>query len=324
MPTQITVLGLNAVGTSIGLALSGNKEQISRVGNDHDIAIARQAERMGAFDKVVINLHSAVENAGVVVLALPVDEIEETLKQIAADLHPGTVVIDTSPLRVAVLDMAARLLGPECYLVSMAPGLNPQYLHDTAAGPDGAHADLFKKGVMVITSAPGTHAGAIQLAADLSSLLGGIPYYADPLEADGLTAASHTLPMLLSAALVHAAVDQPGWREGRKLAGPAFAHATQPVTLLDERKQLGKIALLNRENVLRVLDNLIQSLQEIRGMVDRGEEDALHEYLTTAREGRAEWLKQRQTADWDAVRSQPAPSVAETFGRLVGWHPKKK
>lgn len=324
MTTQITVLGLNQVGASIGLALSGHKEQILRVGNDREIGIARQAEKMGAFDKIVINLHSAVQDADVVVLALPVDEIEPTLTTIAESLKRGVVVVDTSPVKVAVMESAERLLGAERYFVTLTPAINPSYLDESSSGVDAAHSDLFKNSVMVITSPRGTHAGAIQLATDLAVLVGGAPYFADPLEADGLTAASDTLPKLLAAALLNSVTTQPGWREGRKLAGKTFAHSTRPIDDLGETKVLGTAALMNRQNVLRVLDNLTASLQELRGLVDRQEGEALHEFLLQARENRNVWLNQRMKSEWDLAPTPTRETTVDILGRLVGWRRKEK
>lgn len=323
MTTQITVLGLGPIGMSIGLALAAQKEGLVRFGNDRDLTLMRRAEKIGAFDKTAVNLHAAVQDAGVVVLALPVDEIEETIKLISEDLRAGAVVVDTSPVKVAIGEAAQRLLGPDRYFVTLTPSINPLYLEEVAEGVDAAHADLFKNSSMTITSPPGTHPGAIELAVDLAGLLGSKPYFADPLESDGLMAASHTLPTLLAAALVHTAMDQPGWAEGRKLAGQRFFLTTRPVGSLDESKSLGQSALMNTENVTRALDTLIGSLQNLREMITRQESEALDEYLRQARDSRELWLQQRRSANWETETAPTAPSAGDLLGRLVGLHPKK-
>lgn len=324
MTTQITVLGLNRVGISIGLALAGHKDQVVRVGNDREISLARHAEKIGAFDKVVINLHSAVENADVVVLALPVDEIEPTLTSIAESLKPGAVVVDTSPIKVAVMEQAVRLLGTDRYFVTLTPAINPEYLDESANGVEAAHADLFKNSVMVITSPRETHSGVIQLATDLATLVGGTPFFVDPHEADGLVAANDILPTLLAAALLNSVTSQPGWREGRKLAGRAFAKSTHPIDEPGETKMPGTAALMNRENVLRVLDNLIGSLQQLRRLIDQREDEALHEYLLQARQSRELWLKQREKSDWNVTVAPTTESTVDILGRLIGWRRKDK
>ena len=73
--------------------------------------------------------------------------------------------------------------------------------------------------------------------------------------------ATHLMPQLLAAALFNATIDQPGWREAQKLAGRAFAEASAPIVQSSEAPALGEAAILNRENMLSLLDNLSGGLQ---------------------------------------------------------------
>ena len=319
MPVQITVLGLGQIGTSIGLALASQKDKITRIGNDREPENARIAMKQGAFDSTPYNLPHAVEKADVVILALPVDEIYSTLKLIAQDLKPGAVVINTSPLQVKVNDWAAELISGECHLVSLTPTIAAAYLEEVPGGAETAHADLFKDALIVITSPPNTDPDALKLAADLCSLLGGIPFFADAIEADGLLAAGHLLPRLLAAALVNATAGQPGWNETRKLAGRAYANATSPVLELDESKQLGQTALLNSQNAARVLDNVIAELGLLRDAIAAGDEEALAKQLVQARDARQSWIKARLSGDYTNAPANPLPTSGEILGRLIGF-----
>lgn len=325
MAIQITVLGLGQVGTSIGLALAAHKDQVLRVGSDSLPLAERAASRLNAFDQIKHNLPAAVENADVVVLACPVDEIRRTLEIIAPELKAGAVVIDTSPLNVKVMEWAEELLPPERYFISMLPTLNPAYLESLVEGPEAAHDDLFKNGLMVITNPPSTGSDALKLAADLAVLLGGTPYFGDAWEMDGLLAASHMLPKLLAAALANAVTDQPGWNEGRRLAGRPFAFATGPVLDLDEVKSFGQAALENRENTLRVLDNLLAELETLRDALSGQDAEALAKWIEHAQKNRQEWWAQRKLANWGApARTEPLPTSGEVLGRLIGLGKKKK
>lgn len=324
MTVQITVLGLGRIGVSIGLALAERKGQILRVGNDRDPRRTRDVAGLGAFDQVQHNLPSAVERADAVVLAVPVDEVRKALEEFAPDLKPGAVVIDTSPLQVSAMQWAAGLLPAERYFLSMTPTLNPLYLEETGSGAGAPHADLFKDGLMLIAHLPGVVEGALKLAADLATLLGASPYFADPWEADGLLAAAHILPRLAAAALANAVVDQPGWIEGRKLAGRAFAQATAPVLDPDEAKELGQAALHNKENTLRVLDNLAAELDALRQAIAAGDAAQLAERLERARQSRIKWWGQRSAADWVDQKPEPLPGSREFLGQLVGLGRRKK
>ncbi len=319
MTVQVSVLGLRQIGTSIGLALAKQKEQIRRVGFDRQAGTARQAEKMGAFDRIAANLRAAVENADIVILAVPLDEIRDTLQSIVPYLKEESVVMDTSPLKVSVAAWAKEILPPKCYFVSITPNLNPLYLDDLDHGPDSAHEDLFQNSLMVITHPADIPAEAIQLACDLVVLLGAQMFFADAYESDGLQAAQHQLPRLVSAALLNAATSQPGWKEGRKLAGALFARVTSGVDTFDERELLGQAVLLNQENVLRVIDDLQEALQQLRQAVADQDSQELQKLLERARSSRIDWMGQRLTANWETNFAQPSiPSAVERLGRLIG------
>ena len=326
MAVQLTIVGLGQIGTSVGLALADQTELLYRVGHDLDVRIARQAEKMGALDKVSINLPSAVKDADMILLALPVDQIRETLEVIQNDLKEGSVVMDTGPVKQVVADWATELLPPGRYYIGLTPVINPIYLHEIDSGLTAAHPDLFRDGLIGIVSPPGVPSDAIKLAADLTRLLGASPLFADPLEMDGLVAATHLLPQLLAAGLLNATVEQPGWREGRKVAGRSYAEVSAPVMYPTEPKTLTTAAMLNRENVIRVLDSVVASINAMRKDLLDEDAQSLEERLIRARRGREEWLKQRIAADWTAeeTTSIEAPRASEMFGRLIGVGRKKK
>ena len=323
MTLQITVLGLDQVGCSIGLALANVKDPPRRVGFDRSPETARRAAALKTFDTIPYNLSAAVDKADVVIMAVPVDEIRITLEVIAPDLKPAAIVIDTSPVKVEVMGWAKELLPGHPFL-AMTPTLNPNYLDDLAIGSEAAHADLFKDGLMVITHPAGVDERALQTASDLAVLMGAAPLFADPWEVDGLLAAGRLLPKLLAAALVNAVSGQPGWKDGRKLADRSFGLATAPLLDLDERKTLGQAALLDRQNAVRVLDNLALELDTLRQALQDGDQETLTQWISNARQGRSEWLMVRRAANWSERQSQPTlPTAGEMMGQLIGLRKKK-
>ena len=93
MTIQITIIGLGQIGASFGLALQTKQESIKRVGHDKELSIARQAEKIKAIDRVESNLHRAVREADVVLLCLPVGQLQETMQLIASTYEdPGQVI----------------------------------------------------------------------------------------------------------------------------------------------------------------------------------------------------------------------------------------
>jgi prephenate dehydrogenase len=314
MSVQITIIGLGQVGSSIGLALAGQKN-IKRVGHDKDYETARQAQKAGAVDEIKVNLPASVSDANVVILSIPFSEVRETLGYIAQDLRDGTVVIDTAPAKTTVAKWFNELVPQGRYYVGLAPAAGAGYLHGIDLGVRSARADLFTKGLFMINAPHGTPGEAVTLATDLVSLLGAQTMISDSVEADGLLAATHILPQLASAALLDSTVDQPGWAEARKVAARPYASATAAMAYHDEAKSLGEAAIGNRENVLRVIDAYVASLQKLRDGIDKGDNKSVVEFLEDAVKARDRWLSERTNADWQTLEQTQAET--QSFGEKL-------
>ncbi len=326
MTVQVTILGMGQIGASIGLALQERKDILFRRGYDRELGVARQAQSRGAVDKVHINLPNAVSKADIVLLTLPVSEVRGMLEIIAPDLKEDAVVMDTSPVKQPVAAWMREILPPRRHYVGLTPVLRPDYLFSQDSGVQAARADLFRDTPLLIAAPPGTPSDAIKLAADLTRLIGATPLFAELTEVDSLMASTHLLPQLLSAALINATVGQPGWREGRKLAGRSYTEVSAPIAHLDAPAALGHAAVLNREHMLRVLDGFIAALQHMRKDIESEDAPALSRRLERARAGRERWWAQRMSADWTTADLPEAdvPSASDFFGRLLGINRRKK
>ena len=327
MAIQMTIIGLGQIGASLGLALSGQGELITRVGHDKDYGIARKAQKMGAVDRAELNLHNAVEKAEIVLLAIPMDQIRQTLELIAPDLKEGVVVMDTAPLKEVVAGWVNELLPEGRHYIGLTPVINPAYLLSPTAGLDAARADLFQNGMLAIVAPPRSISEAIRLAVDLSHLIKATPMFFDAVEIDSLMAATHLLPQLMSVALIDATIDRPGWMEGRKIAGGAYAEATDPIRHMDTVKALASALTLNRENSTRMIDWLVAALNGMRSDIEQGQVAALEARFEQAIARVELWWKQRNEANWAAEEvnlREPLPTSSDMLGRWVGLRRKPK
>lgn len=319
MSAQITIVGLGQIGSSIGLALKAHDVNLRRVGHDKDTQAAKESQRMGAVDDVKYNLPASVREAKIVVLALPLAEVRETLRIIAPDLQEGTLVLDMAPAKATVTAWAKEILPPGRHYVGLTPAINPAYLHETEFGVKAARADLFEKGVMAVNTPSGTPGNVFNLAMELVNLLGAMPLLMDTAEADGIFSAMHILPQLTASALLDATVDQPGWLEARKLAGRPYAAVTAGAAHHDDVLSLGESALENRENVVRLLNAYITSLLNLRDEIEEQNREAVLERLNEAWKGRLRWLEERNAAEWLKGEAQEvdAPSFGDRVGQML-------
>jgi prephenate dehydrogenase len=327
MTIQITIIGLGQIGASIGLALAKQKSQVLRVGNDRDWTTAQKAERLGAVDRLQVNQPAAVSEADLVLLALPQDQIPVVLEVIVHDLKEGAVVMDTAPVKGETLELVKKVLPEGRYYVGLVPAIGAEYIEETKHGSEAAHADLFEKSIFAIVSLPGTPYEAIQLGADLCTLMGAGHLFMDAAESDGIMANTHVLPQVLAAALLNFTVGQPGWRDGSKFCGKAYALNSLNLAQMEGPAALSKAALDDRLNLMRSLDTFSAYLGTLRKLLENKDETRLADHLQAAAQGRERWMQERSIGDYASQEIGPQgemPSMGEALGRLVGIKPRSK
>lgn len=302
MSVRMTILGMGQVGASIGMALADKAGEIHRMGHDRDMLFSKEAKSKNAVDKIAVNLHAAVADADIVVLALPLSEVKEVLQHIAADLREDTVVLDTCPVRQVCEQWAAELLPPGRHYLGFTPILNPKVLHKFEAGVQGAQEDLFRGGRFAISSNARVPSAAIKLATDLCGYLDAEPLFCDLLEVDGYMAPVHILPQLLAAALTNATTTRVGWDDVRKFAGRPFAQTTSSIANADKPPALASAAMTNKANVLRVFDELLAELGAMRAEIESDALDSLEDRLANAAAKRDLWWSDRLSGDWERTR----------------------
>ena len=318
MPVQITIIGLGQIGASMGLSLAAHKDSILRMGHDKKLEAEREALQKGAVDKAAHNLSNAVREARLVVLAMPLSQVRDTLEFIAPDLKEGAVVLDTTPIKAGVAKWAKEILPADHYYVGLTPALNPELLHEFKIGLDAARADLFTNGTFLVDAPQGTPENVVTLAMDFVCLLGAQPLLTDIFESDGLMTTTHLLPQIVSAALLNTTIDQPGWQDARKVAGRAYAAMTSGVVYQDELDSLCLSALQNRIGILHALDLMIAALRGFRDDLDREDDGGVAERLKTALAGRERWLNERLAANWNPRMQTESINMPAFIERLFG------
>ena len=314
MPVKITIIGLGQIGASVGLALAAHKDKVVTTGHDKEIGNEQRAKKLGAVDQTNHNLPASVENADLVILAVPVSEIRDTFRYIAQDLRKDAVVVDTSPVKAEVVKWAREFLPETAHYVGIAPAIGAKHLAGTETGLDSARADLFTKGVFLVSTPPGIPGEAVKLVSDFIDLLGATPVLTDFVESDGLMTSVHLLPQLISAALLNATIGQPGWSDLRKTASRNFYASTAALADSDGVEALGMATIHNRENTIRSLNNFINALIDLRDDLEENE-DSFRKRLSSALNGRINWLLERNKAEWTQMPDEKVerPSMMETL-----------
>lgn len=284
--TRIAIIGLGRIGGSIGLALKNTKLDLEIVGHDKDLGVAGRAQKRGAVDKTDWNLIGACEGAGLIVLALPLDAIQDTLSALKPYIQPGVIVTDTAATKAPVLEWA-NALPPGVHFI----GGHPILKWDRPAGVRGianADANLFQDATYCITPALTAQATAIDSVSNFIKLLGAKPYFIDAVEHDGLSAGMQHLPALLATALASSTTASQGWRELGRLASADYRAATD--LMPPEAKSANEQFMAHRADLVRWVDTIIAELHDLRAILEREDAGALQARVQAAIEKREQWL----------------------------------
>ncbi|HRJ75346.1 MAG TPA: prephenate dehydrogenase/arogenate dehydrogenase family protein, partial [Anaerolineales bacterium] len=226
MPVQITIIGLGQTGASIGLALAAHKDLISVTGHDKDYSAETRAKKIGAVDTTNHNLPSSVEQADLIILAIPIHQIRETFEFIKQDIKKDAVLIELSPVKAEVAKWAKEILPSHCHYIGLVPSIGPSYLDKIETPQAAPQPDLFSRSIFLLSASAGTPGEAVKLATDFVGLLGAKTLLTDAVESDGLISSSYLLPQIISASLLNATIGQPGWQEAQKVASRAYFSAS--------------------------------------------------------------------------------------------------
>jgi prephenate dehydrogenase len=283
---RLAIIGLGLIGGSLGLALkAANLESLEIVGHDREWGVGGRAKRLGAIDQDARLPEDAVEGASIVVIATPVSQVKQTMKDIASSLSEGAVVTDTASTKRDVMRWAKEHLPDNVNFVGGHPIAGKE-----TSGLDAAEATLFQGRPWAVIPSVRASEAAVTAVENLVRLAGAVPVIIDAEEHDSYLAAVSHLPLLAATALFSLAAESPAWPDLAALAGPGFRDTTR---LGSTNPDLGHdISLTNRENILHWLDRYIDELRRYRALVAQGGAlDELYKQLAKVQTARDSFLE---------------------------------
>ena len=261
---RVAVLGTGLIGGSFALAFRKHFPDSIVVGWDK-AHVLRQAFERGAIHEGIADLSLAVAAADLIYVALPVGQTIELLPEIARIARLDALVTDAASTKRAVCAAAAESF-PETGALFL--GGHPMAGKEIS-GIAAADANLFRssKYALIRPLAKGNgiseHEPRITEFVTLIEKLGAEPVWLDAAAHDRAAAIVSHLPQLLAVALagvVRGQTDETGLPvtlAGRGLRD-ALRLAGSPYSIWRD------IILTNSDNLERVLDQMTQSLEQIR------------------------------------------------------------
>jgi prephenate dehydrogenase len=279
---KVTIIGLGLIGGSLSRKLRAIGFAERLVGYDKSPEILELGLDLEVIDGYETGLDHALEEADLVVIAVPTLVASDLLEQVLTRVPESTVVTDVASVKGNLVDAAH---GAPNFVAG----------HPIAGSErSGVHAsrpELFEDHRVILTPTEATDGDALALVRRMWEEAGAEVVELGVAEHDAILAATSHLPHILAYALVDALSRSELSEDIFRFAAGGFRDFTRiassdPVMWRD-------IALANREPLLVAIDSFTAHLGELRDAVDRGDAVALESTFAHARHARETFIKKK-------------------------------
>ncbi|PWT75424.1 MAG: prephenate dehydrogenase/arogenate dehydrogenase family protein [Proteobacteria bacterium] len=286
---KLAVFGVGLIGGSFALALkqAGMVERVVGVGRGR--ANIDRALELGVIDEAAEQAAEAIDAADLVLVAVPVRQMDAVFAGIAPHLRPDAAITDGGSTKRDVITAAAALGEKFGAFVPAHPIAGGEL-----SGVEAASAELYRGRTVVITPLPQTDARARTVVDVAWRACGAKVVEMTPQRHDEVLGAVSHLPHALAFAMMHMIAQRRDTAELLSFAGAGFRDFTRIASSSPEMWR--DICLANRDvlaHELRAygahLDAFIQLLQNHDGA-------ALERAFMAARAARNDWLAERKVS----------------------------
>ncbi len=286
LANRLCVIGLGLIGGSLLRALRAADAVQTVVGYDPDPRQGQDALELGVVDIVAADAASAVRNADLVVVAVPVLRTAEAFAAIASSLAPGCVVTDVGSTKQSVLRDVVSVFGelPPWYV----PG------HPIAgtekSGVANSIEHLFRGHRVILTPHAQQSADALARVRSMWELCGARVFEMDAARHDRIFAASSHLPHMLAYSFVDMLANLDGSEEVFSNAGGGLRGFTRIAS--SSPQMWHDIVRANAPAVGELLARQIGELQIMQTLLEQQRWDELKTIFERARHAREHYLTQ--------------------------------
>jgi len=281
---HLVVIGTGLIGGSLALALrrAGAVERVTGVGRSRENL--ETAQRLGIIDDWNHDAASAVADADMVLLAVPMGAYASVLEELADSLPVDAVITDAGSTKQSAMDAVAGSRVNACRFVPAHPIAGTE-----ASGAAAAFAELFKDRLCVLTPDAHTDADALAKVEHMWKLAGARLKTMSAAEHDDVLASVSHLPHLAAFALVNAVRNSAGeTHDPFEFAAGGFRDFTRIASSSPEMWR--DIALNNRQAMLEKLRAFQAELSMLESAIEQRDGALLLAEFKAAKAARDAWL----------------------------------
>jgi cyclohexadieny/prephenate dehydrogenase len=282
---RIAIIGAGLIGASIALAARERAAAASVAIYDAADDVRKRARELG-LGEIFDTAATAVTDADLVLLCVPVGAMGAAMAEIAPALKQGAVVSDVGSVKGAVVQAIGACIPSHAFFVPGHPLAGTEH-----SGPDAGFAALFRGRWHLITPLADErpdYAAAIDKLEDFWRALGANVERMDVDRHDVVLAVVSHLPHLIAFNIVAMAEDLESVTEGEvvKYSASGFRDFTRIAA--SDPTMWRDVFLNNREAVLEVLGRFSEDLAVLQRAIRWGDGQLLYDLFERARRLRRE------------------------------------
>ena len=288
--SRVVIAGVGLIGGSFALALkaAGVVNQVVGIGRTR--AALDNAKRLGVIDIVADSWVEALKDADLVLLAMPVGQMENSLRDVMPHLESKTLITDAGSTKSDVVAAARAALGDKIgQFIPAHPIAGAE-----KSGVDAATATLFNDRRVVLTPLEENSTDDVETVRGIWQQCGARVSELTPETHDRIFAAVSHLPHLLAFALVDEFAGRENADELFAFAAGGFRDFTRIASSHPEMWR--DICVANRQALLTELDAYMAQLMHARVLLAGSDAVGLEAMFATARTRREEWLESKPSA----------------------------
>jgi cyclohexadieny/prephenate dehydrogenase len=298
---RMAVIGCGLIGSSLVRAARARQVVDQVAVADASPEVLERVRALGFADTVSADPAEAVQNADLVILAVPPLAIGEVARQVAPALAASAIVTDVGSVKAAVAEAFASALPASVFAIPGHPIAGTEQ-----SGPDAGYATLFAHRWTILTpqgrqDAP--YRAAVDKLTRFWEALGAEVELMDERHHDLVLAVTSHLPHLIAYNIVGTAADLEQVTRGEVIKYSAGGFRDFTRIAASDPTMWRDVFLANREAVLEILGRFTEDLQALSRAIRWGEGDKLFDLFSRTREIRRGVI--------DAGQETPEPD----FGR---------
>ena len=286
--SRVAIIGLGLIGSSIARGVRASMPTVRLTGYDADPLVRETADRIELVDDVADHAGTAVIDADLVILCVPVGAMGAVAAAFAADLPADAIVSDVGSCKAEVARALAAAL-PGATIVPAHPVAGTE-----RSGPEAGFATLFKGRWCILTPADDTPVAATERVRAFWTRLGAEVETMAPDHHDRVLAITSHLPHLIAYTIVGTASDLEEVTQGEVIKYSAGGFRDFTRIAASDPTMWRDVFLTNREAVLEMLQRFSEDLSQLQRAIRWGKGDELFDLFTRTRAIRRSIVEQGQ------------------------------